>query len=100
MTTWRAAACLATAAAMMPMGPAPVTSTSSPSTGNAKAVCTALPSGSKIAATSSGIPGAFHAYALCMGAEMPATCETVAAASADHMAFAAHAVSDSKIADV
>jgi len=45
-------ACRATAAAMMPMGPAPVMSTSSPSTGNESAVWTALPKGSKIAATS------------------------------------------------
>ena len=36
---------------MMPIGPAPVTSTSSPSIGKARAVCTALPNGSKIAAT-------------------------------------------------
>ena len=41
---------------MMPIGPAPVTSTSSPSTGNANAVCTALPRGSKIAATSRSMP--------------------------------------------
>ena len=40
----------------LPIGPAPVTSTSSPSTGNASAVCTALPNGSKIAATSRGNP--------------------------------------------
>ncbi len=38
---------------MMPMGPAPVTSTSSPSTGKESAVWTALPKGSKMAATSS-----------------------------------------------
>ena len=37
---------------MMPIGPAPVISTSSPTTGNDSAVCTALPNGSKIAATS------------------------------------------------
>ncbi len=41
---------------MIPIGPAPVTSTSSPSTGNASAVWTALPKGSKIAATSSSMP--------------------------------------------
>ena len=39
------------------MGPAPVTNTSSPKTGNARAVCTALPKGSKIAATSRSIFG-------------------------------------------
>ncbi len=33
ITTWRAPACRATAAAMMPIGPAPVISTSSPTTG-------------------------------------------------------------------
>ena len=56
-TTNRAPAWRATAVAMRPMGPAPVTSTSSPRTGNASAVWTALPNGSKIAATSSSIPG-------------------------------------------
>ena len=45
--TWRA-----TAIDMRPMGPQPVTSTSSPTTENARAVCTALPNGSKIAPTS------------------------------------------------
>ena len=57
ITTCRAPACRATAAAMMPIGPAPVTSTSSPSTGKARAVCTALPNGSKIAAMSRSISG-------------------------------------------
>ncbi len=52
-TTWRAPAWRATATAMQPIGPAPVTSTSSPSTGKVRAVWTAFPSGSKIAATSS-----------------------------------------------
>ena len=42
---------------MQPIGPAPVTSTSSPSTGNVSAVWTAFPNGSKIAATSSSTPG-------------------------------------------
>ena len=42
---------------MRPIGPAPETSTSSPSTGKARAVCTAFPKGSKIAATSSSMPG-------------------------------------------
>jgi len=49
MTTRRAPARRATAAAIIPIGPAPVTSTSSPTRGNASAVCTALPSGSKMA---------------------------------------------------
>ena len=52
ITTWRAPAWRTTAAAMIPIGPAPVISTSSPSTGKASAVCTALPNGSKIDATS------------------------------------------------
>ncbi|MNT19242.1 hypothetical protein D3C72_1544940 [compost metagenome] len=47
-TTVRAPAWRATAAAIMPMGPAPVTSTSSPSRSNCCAVCTALPNGSRI----------------------------------------------------
>src|SRR5450759_2259760 len=55
-TTWRAPAWRTTAAAIRPMGPAPEMSTSSPSTGNASAVWTAFPNGSKIAATSSSIP--------------------------------------------
>ena len=42
---------------MQPIGPAPVTSTSSPSTGNESAVWTAFPNGSKMAATSSPTPG-------------------------------------------
>ena len=42
---------------MQPIGPAPVTSTSSPSTGNVSAVWTAFPNGSKIAATFSSTPG-------------------------------------------
>ena len=52
ITMLRAPACRTTDAAMTPMGPAPVMRTSSPSTGNASAECTALPNGSKIAATS------------------------------------------------
>ena len=53
MTTWRAPTCRAIAAAMMPIGPAPVISTSSPTSGNDSAVCVALPNGSKIDARSS-----------------------------------------------
>ena len=41
------------AAAMMPIGPAPVISTSSPTRSNDSAVCVALPSGSRNDATSS-----------------------------------------------
>ena len=40
---------------MIPIGPAPVMSTSSPSTRKLSAECTALPNGSKIAATSGSI---------------------------------------------
>src|SRR6056297_2438689 len=40
---------------MIPIGPAPVTSTSSPTRSKLSAVCTALPNGSKIAAISSGM---------------------------------------------
>ena len=108
MTTCRAPACRTTAAAMMPIGPAPVISTSSPSTGNDSAVCTALPKGSKMAATSRIDCGSMppdighrqrdvfgegarpvHADALGVRAEMPAAGETVAAAAADDVAFAA-----------
>ena len=55
ITTWRAPTCLQIAAAIIPMGPAPETSTSSPTKSKDNAVCTALPKGSKIAASSSGI---------------------------------------------
>ena len=44
---------------MQPIGPAPVISTSSPSTGNWSAVWTAFPNGSKIAATSASMPSAW-----------------------------------------
>src|SRR3954451_2960554 len=58
-TTYRAPACCATAHAISPIGPAPVISTSSPSTGNVRVECTALPNGSKIAATSRSIAGSW-----------------------------------------
>ena len=57
MATYRAPACLATIAAMRPIGPAPVMRTSSPRTGNVRAECTALPKGSKMAATSRSMSG-------------------------------------------
>ena len=47
---WRAMA-----TAMMPIGPAPVISTSSPTTLNASAVCVALPNGSRMEAISSSM---------------------------------------------
>ena len=52
MTTNRAPTWRQTAAAISPIGPAPVMSTSSPTRGKLRAVCTALPNGSKIAARS------------------------------------------------
>ena len=55
ITTLRAPARFATSAPMIPIGPAPVTSTSSPTQSKLSAVCTAFPNGSNIAATSSGI---------------------------------------------
>ncbi len=55
ITTWRAPTWRQTAAAMMPIGPAPVMSTSSPTRSKERAVCTALPNGSKMAARSSGM---------------------------------------------
>src|SRR5919112_1278467 len=57
MTTLRAPMKRTIAVAMMPIGPAPVISTSSPTTSKASAVCTALPSGSRIAAISSAVAG-------------------------------------------
>src|SRR5215831_7623589 len=54
-TTCRAPVKRAIAVAMMPMGPAPVMSTSSPTMLKARAVCVALPNGSRIEAMSSGI---------------------------------------------
>ena len=53
---WRAPAWRTTAVAISPIGPAPEISTSSPRIGNASAVWTALPNGSKIAAISSSMP--------------------------------------------
>src|SRR4051794_27659498 len=66
ITTFRAPACSATAAAITPIGPAPVISTSSPTSGNDRAVCTALPNGSKIAATSRST-GSLCTHALLAG---------------------------------
>src|SRR5262249_55322086 len=52
----RAPTCFEMAAAITPMGPAPVMRTSSPTRSKESAVCTAFPSGSKNEAISSGIP--------------------------------------------
>mmetsp|Transcript_32430 Transcript_32430/g.82304 ORF Transcript_32430/g.82304 Transcript_32430/m.82304 type:complete len:243 (+) Transcript_32430:422-1150(+) len=53
MTTFRAPTCLQIATAMMPMGPAPVMSTSSPTRSKDRAVCVAFPRASMKLATSS-----------------------------------------------
>ncbi len=50
---------------MIPIGPAPVISTSSPKTSNCRAVCTALPNGSKMAWTSRGMLGSWaHTFVI------------------------------------
>src|SRR5690606_9920674 len=54
-TTYRAPMWRTMAAAITPIGPAPVMRTSSPTTSKARAVWVALPSGSSTAATSSGM---------------------------------------------
>ncbi len=75
ITTWRAPTCFATAAAIIPIGPAPETSTSSPTRSNDSAVCTALPNGSKIDARSSemlsGILNALNAGITRYSAKQP-----------------------------
>jgi len=68
-TTCRAPTNRATAAAMRPIGPAPVMSTSSPTRSKVRAVCTALPRGSRMAPTSSGMEGG-SLKALVAGSEM------------------------------
>ncbi len=55
MTTWRAPQCRAIETAMMPIGPAPVMSTSSPTRLKARAVWVALPNGSRMEAISSSM---------------------------------------------
>ena len=119
ITVYRAAACRATAAAMIPIGPAPVTSTSSPSSGNDSAVCTAFPKGSKIAATSNGIVSAVppdirhrqrdvfrerarpvHPHAHRVRAQVPPPRQAVPAPPANHVPFAAHQIAREEIHDV
>ena len=104
---------------MQPIGPAPVTSTSSPSTGNVSAVCTAFPNGSKIAATSSSTPGQWcqmfvigsatssanapgplHAEPDRVGAQVPPPGHAVAAAAADDVPLAADDVARVEVAHV
>ena len=118
-TTWRAPAWRTTAAAMQPIGPAPVISTSSPSTGNWSAVWTAFPNGSKIAATSASMPSAVvpdvrhrqrdqlgerarpvDADAARVRAQVAAAGHAVAAAAADDVALAADDVAGVEVAHV
>ena len=106
--TWRAIA-----TAIMPMGPAPVINTSSPTRSNASAVCTAFPSGSRMHAmsseTSSGIgctfdagnddvlgkgTGPIDADADGPDAQVAATGLAVAASAADDVALAGHPLPD------
>ena len=103
----------AIATAMMPIGPAPVISTSSPTMSKASAVCAALPNGSRIEAMSSrmasgslnaltaGIDEVFGERALAVdadadrvAAQMPAAGAAVAAVAAGDVAFAGDAVAD------
>ena len=118
ITTCRAPACLLTIAAIMPIGPAPVTKTSSPSMGKASAVWTALPKGSKIAATS-GSMGSRCTQALPDGkarysAKAPATVDAndsgvntqmappgpaVATPTADQVSLAADQIAYRNVAD-
>ena len=106
--TWRA-----TAIAIRPMGPHPVTSTSSPTTGKASAVWTALPSGSNSAPTSGSIAlwctqtlvagsdeelgeraVALHADTLSADAHLAASGTAVAAGAADDVPLAGDQVAD------
>ena len=112
-TTCRAPAWRTTAAAISPIGPAPVISTSSPSTGKDSAVWTALPNGSKIAAMSSSMPAAccqtfvIGSATYCANApgwltptprgvraQVPAAGHAVAAAAAHQVALAADELAD------
>ncbi len=101
------------------MGPAPETSTSSPSTGKRRAVCTALPKGSKMAATSSSMPSQW-CHTLVMGSdhvlgegtiasdaqadgvrtEVAAPGQAMTAAAADDVALAADDLAGVEVADV
>ena len=107
---------------MMPIGPAPVISTSSPSTSNDSAVWTALPKDRRSPARRGGIDvlrssctqtlvmrqrqilgeraGAIDADALGVLAEMPPAGQAVAAAAADDVPFAADDLAEVKILHV
>ena len=101
---WRAPAWRTTATAMQPIGPAPVTSTSSPSTGNVSAVWTAFPKGSKIAATSSSMPGQwcqmFVIGSATSSANAPGRCTPRPIEWAQQMPSSGHAVATAPTDDV
>src|SRR5213596_1358167 len=100
MTTKRAPLWRATWAAMIPIGPAPVISTSSATNRNWVAVWTALPNGSKIDATSRSILvrcGHRLPAGMTMDSDADGVCaqgaaarHAVAAAAADDVAFGTH----------
>ena len=113
ITTWRAPTWRQIAAAMMPIGPAPVISTSSPTRSNESAVCAALPNGIEdrgdlvgdVVGDREGVlrgdhevvgegAGAVHAHALRVAAQVAAAGAAVAAMAADDVALAGDALAD------
>ena len=119
MTTWRAPTCRATAAAIMPIGPAPVTSTSSPTKSKLRAVWTALPNGSKIDPISSSIasgsgttlkagrrrysakaPGSLTPIPRVSGSRLKFSRTALARGLADQMPLTRAALTDGQICDV
>ena len=118
-TTCRAPAWRTTAVAIRPIGPAPLTRTSSPRTGKASAVWTAFPNGSKIAAISGSTPGPVmpdvrHRQDDVLGegpvppdpepdravAQVAAAGEAVAASAAHDVAFARDQIARREVVDV
>ena len=113
-TILRAPAWRATAIAISPIGPAPVIRTSSPTSGKLRAVCTALPNGSKMAPSSGVDVGVGCTQTLASGittysAKAPSRCTpdadradahlapagpAVAAGAADDVSLAGHPVPD------
>ena len=102
---------------MMPMGPAPVISTSSPTMLKARAVCVALPNGSRMLAMSSvtasgslnallaGMTQVFgeaalpvHAHAHGVAAQVAPAGAAIAAIAAGEVAFARHAIAEREAA--
>ena len=113
MTTWRAPACRTTAAAMSPIGPAPVMSTSSPSTGKLErgvhGVAERVEDGGDVGVDPGrmaphvgrghrdevGVPAvAVDADAHGVRAQLPATGEARPAPAADDVPLDAHQVAD------